>query len=118
MHIHTTSLVTQRAAKKMTTYSSETTDFVYLYNSSEDTVAIYAGNETAVPPQHTQSSILIRFKTTMDVMRLGTMPSKSCIKIKMTQDSYGFMETISMPDFFTAYKKKNPRDVFKQIQPR
>jgi hypothetical protein len=102
----------------MSVYDSKDTDFVFLYNSFGESVTIYAGNETANPPQPGKPSILIRFKTSMDVVILGIMPSKSCIKLKMTQDSYGFMETITMADFYAAYKQKTPRHVFKQIQPR
>jgi hypothetical protein len=102
----------------MSVFDSKETDFVFLYNSSDDDVLIYAGNETAVPPKSAGPSILIHFKTRIGVIALGKISSKSCIKIKMTQDAYGFMETINMADFYQAYKTRTPREVFKQIQPR
>jgi hypothetical protein len=102
----------------MSVYDSKDTDFVFLYNSGGKSVTLYAGNETAISPKLGEPAIVIRFKTAMDTMILGYISQGACIKIKMTQDSKGFMELISLADFYAAYKQKNPRHIFKQIQPR
>lgn len=102
----------------MSVYNSDDTDFVSLWNSGSKAVVLYAGNETATLPQNGQPSILIRFRTNIEVIVLGYVPQGSCVKIKMKQGSNGFMELISVEDFHKAYREKNSRHVFKQIVPR
>jgi hypothetical protein len=102
----------------MSVYDSEHTDFVFLYNSGSKAVTVYAGNDSAISPDPSTPSILIRFKQNMPVCVLGHIPQGAYVKIKMTQDSDGFMEIISAGDFNVAYRLKNPRTVFKQIVAR
>ena len=102
----------------MSVYNSTNTDYVFLWNSGSKSVTLYAGNATALAPQNGHPSIMIRFATEMPILVLGYIHSSMCVKIKMAQDVEGFMEIISLKNFYEAYKEKNPRHVFKQLLPR
>lgn len=102
----------------MNVFDSTACDYIYLFNNGTKSVPIYAGDENAVNPKPGTTGIVIRFKTTMSTYLMGHLPTEKCVKIKMTQDSLGFMQFISTVEFYKAFKKNNPRDVFKQIVPR
>ena len=102
----------------MTVYNSTDTDYVFLWNTGSKSVTLYAGNETAIAPQNGQPAIMIRFAVEMSILTLGYIHSGTCVKIKMAQDAEGFMEIISLENFYKAYKERNPRHVFKQLVPR
>jgi hypothetical protein len=102
----------------MSVYDSTNCDYIYLYNSGTASVPIYAGDENAINPKPNTTGIVIRFKTTMSTYLMGHLPMEKCVKIKMTQDSLGFMEFINIVEFYKAFMKKKPRDIFKQIVPR
>ena len=102
----------------MTKYDSNNTDYVFLWNTGSKPVILYAGNATAIAPQNGQPSIMVRFATEMPILVVGYIHSSMCVKIKMVQDTDGFMELISVQQFYDAYKQKNPRHVFKQIVAR
>ena len=102
----------------MNVYNSSNTDYVFLWNTGSKSVTLYAGNATALAPQNGQPAIMIRFAADVQTIILGYIHSSMCVKIKMAQDADGFMELISLKDFYKAYKEKNPRHVFKQLLPR
>ena len=90
----------------MSVYDSTNYDYIYLYNSGKENVPIYAGNENAINPKPNTVGIVMRFKTTMDTYLMGRLPMEKCVKIKMTQDSLGFMEFVDIDEFYKAFKKK------------
>ena len=103
---------------KMSVFNSTNTDYVFLWNTGSKSVTLYAGNETAIAPQNGQPAIMIRFVAEMPILIVGYIHSGMCVKIKMQQGTDGFMELISVQQFYEAYKQGNPRHVFKQIVPR
>ena len=102
----------------MSVYNSDNTDYVFLWNTGSKSVTLYAGNATAVAPQNGQPAIMILFAAELPILIVGYIHSSMCVKIKMEQDADGFMELISVQQFYDAYKQGNPRHVFKQIVAR
>jgi hypothetical protein len=99
-------------------FDSTDYDYLYLHNSGKENVPIYAGDENAVSPSSNKIGVVIRFKASIATHLLGYLAPRQCVKIKMTQDSKGFMESITVAELYKAYTEKNPRNVFRQIAPR
>jgi hypothetical protein len=90
----------------MSVFDSTNCDYIYLFNNGTASVPIYAGDENTINPKPGTTGIVIRFKTTTSTYLMGHLPREKCVKIKMTQDSLGFMEFISTAEFYKAFKKK------------
>jgi hypothetical protein len=55
----------------MSVYDSNTTDYVFLWNTGSKAITLYAGNSLAVAPKNGLPSIMIRFNTSMQTFILG-----------------------------------------------
>jgi hypothetical protein len=104
--------------RKTTVFNNTQYDYMYLRNSRNENVAIYTGGANATNPGSDGPGVVIRFKAEIATRFLAYLVPGQCVRIKMIQDSQGFIEVITVVELYKAYTEKNPRHLFRQIAPR